>query len=133
MKNLLLFWTGDFKGLDSGSGDVLEPKVWAEIGQQTAKTGDTIPSVYGARVPNIANDWSLFSTDNYSFFALYIAPVLLRGRFAHRKYYDHFIELVRLLHLCLQFDLPASEVETLHNGFVDWVKDYEKYVALSLF
>lgn len=49
MKNLLLLWTKEFKGLDTGTGSYeFEAKVWTEIGALTAKTGDTIPSAYGA-------------------------------------------------------------------------------------
>ena len=128
IKNLLLLWTGDFKDMDEGSGSYwLADAIWDGIGLSTAAAGRTIPSAYGARVPNIAQSSNL-SAEMYSIWTLYIAPVLLRRRFRHKKYYDHFVELVYLLNLCLQFEITLAEVEMVRLGFIDWVKKYERYV-----
>lgn len=57
LKNLVLHWTGEFKGLDDGVESYeLEKSVWKAIGEATAHAGSTIPSAYGAHVPNIATD-----------------------------------------------------------------------------
>jgi hypothetical protein len=37
-------------------------------------------------------------------------------------------ELVRLLTLCLEFEITQDEVDDLETGFQKWVKDYELYV-----
>ena len=80
LKNLILLWTGKFKDLDQGSGDyILSPQVWEAIGEATAASGSTIPSVYGARPQNVAQDKSQINADSWSFWALYLAHVLLRG------------------------------------------------------
>jgi hypothetical protein len=130
--NLVLLWTGKFKGLDEGQGGYeLGPTVWEAIGAATVKAGDTIPSAYGPRVPNLSTDSSAYvSAEMWSFWTLYIAPVVLRRRFRQQRYYDHFVRLVRLLHLCLQFDITEKEIDTIEEGFNDWVSDYERYVTL---
>ena len=50
VKNLVLHWTGEFKGLDEGSEDYKFTKpIWEAIGEATATSGSTIPSAFGAR------------------------------------------------------------------------------------
>jgi hypothetical protein len=127
MKNLILLWTGEFKGLDEGSGDYhLMPKVWEAVGAATAAAGSTIPSAFAARPPNVCDDKMACTADTWSFWMLYLGPVLLSKRFQRRVYFDHFIELVKLIHICLQFKISATEIATLRNGFQEWVLKYEQ-------
>ena len=127
--NLISLWTGKFKGLDEGTGDYEFPSsVWEAIGEATATAGSTIPSAFGARPPNLAKHKSQYSAKLWSFWTLYLGPVLLRRRFRNQRYYRHFIELVRLLQICLQFEITTDEVQTVRDGFINWVQDYEKCV-----
>jgi Transposase family tnp2 len=127
--NLILLWTGEFKGLDEGVEDYqFSPKVWEAIGTATAAAGSTIPSAFCTRPPNIVINKSACTAESWSFWALFIGPVLLRRRFSHGKYYQHFIKLVTLLNICLQFEITTDEVETLREGFIKWVEEYEKCV-----
>jgi hypothetical protein len=125
--NLVLLWTDGFKGLDQGSERYsLQKTVWDAVGQATAASGSTIPSAYGVRVPNIAKDRTYYSAEMWSLWATYFGPVLLRRRFQHAKYYTHFIRLVALLNLCLQFEITDNQIEDVSQGFVQWVRDYER-------
>ena len=127
MKNLILLWTGQFKGLDEGSGNYhLMPKVWEAVGAATAAAGSNIPSAFGARPPNVCDDKMACTADTWSFWMLYLGPVLLSKRFQRRVYFDHFIELIKLIHICLQFKISATEIATLRNGFQEWVLKYEQ-------
>jgi hypothetical protein len=129
--NLILLWTGNFKALDQGTESYEIPKaVWEAIGEATAASGSTIPSAYGSRVPNIAKDQSQYSAEMWSFWTLYIGPVVLRRRFQRPKYYSHFIKLVCLLNICLKFEITDDEIEEIRVGFIDWVKEYESYVHI---
>jgi hypothetical protein len=129
--NLILLWTGGFKGLDEGIGEYQFPSnVWEAIGEATAAAGSTIPAVFGTRPPNPAKDKSLYSADAWSFWALYLGPILLGRRFRDQQYYKHFIELVKLLQICLQFETTTEEVQTVRDGFINWVEDYERWVIL---
>ena len=128
--NLVLHWTGGYKGLDEGTGEYqFERNVWEAIGAATAAAGGTIPSAFGARPHNPATNKASFTADAWSFWTLYLGPVLLRRRFRKQCYYTHFIDLVKLLQMCLQFDITTEEVRVVREGFIKWVRDYEKYVA----
>ena len=79
VKNLVQHWTGEFKGLNDGTESYqLSETVWKAIGQAIAISGSTIPSVYGSHVPNIASDRSYYSAEMWSFWTLYLGPVLLQ-------------------------------------------------------
>jgi hypothetical protein len=124
--NLVLLWTGEFKGLDEGSEEYeFMPKVWQAIAAAGAATGSTIPSSFGARVPNLATNKSACSAEVWSFWTLYLGPVLLRQRFHRTHYYNHFVRLVKLLHICLQFEITMDEIQTVQRGFSKWVTEYE--------
>ena len=131
IKNLVLHWTGDFKGLGEGAESYILPRhVWEAVGIATAASGSTIPSAYGSRVPNIAVDASTCSAEMWSFWTLYLGPILLRRRFRQIKYFKHFVELVRLLNLCLQFEISMEEISQIRAGFIHWVGDYERWVVV---
>ncbi|EKM74305.1 hypothetical protein AGABI1DRAFT_48245, partial [Agaricus bisporus var. burnettii JB137-S8] len=125
--NLILLWTGVFKDLDHQHQDyVIEPRVWNDIGTATAAAKATIPSAFGAPVPNIATHRSQMTSEMYSNWTLFIAPIVLQGRFKKDKYYKHFIKLVHLLKSCLAFEFTEDDIAHLDDGFRKWVQDYEK-------
>jgi hypothetical protein len=129
--NLILFWTGKFKDISHhDEGYVLAPTVWEAIGEATANAGKTIPAAFGSRVPNIASEKAQMIAETHSIWTLYIAPTLLKGRFVRPQYYKHFMELVRLLTLCLEFEITQDQVNDLEKGFQSWVQQYERYVFL---
>jgi hypothetical protein len=127
LPNLVLFWTGEFKDLDhTGTSYVIETRIWKEIGLLTAACGATIPSAFGASVPNIATNRSYMTAEMWTNWTLYVAPVVLRGRFKKDKYYKHFMNLVKLLKLCLAFEIDETMLKEIDEGFKAWVKAYEK-------
>jgi hypothetical protein len=127
IQNLVLLWTGGYKGLDQGIESYELPKsVWDVIGEVTAAAGSTIPSAFGVRVPNIAKDRSYYSAEMWSFWTMYLGPVLLRRRFQRPKYYVHFVRLVSLLNLCLQFEITDEQIGEVRQGFSQWVMQYEE-------
>ena len=81
--NLILLWTGQFKGLDEGRESYeLAPGVWEAIGEATKASGSTIPAAYAmVRPQNMAEDSSACTADSWSFWALFLGPVLLKGHF----------------------------------------------------
>ena len=125
--NLIEFWTGDFKDLDhEDEGYFIEPHIWNEIGAATAACKATIPSAFGASVPNIATKGFQMSAEMYSNWMLYIALIVLHGSFKSDRYYRHFMQLVELLKLCLAFEISEEMLNQIDEGFQLWVKEYEK-------
>ena len=127
IKNLIKLWSSEFKGLDTGDGTYRFSKTtWEAIGAATASSGGTIPSAYGVRVPDIAGDGVFLSAEMLSFWTLYLGPVLLYCWFEDETYYNHFVELVRLLNICLQFEITTKDLDEIQVGFINWVNEYER-------
>jgi hypothetical protein len=124
--NLALFWSGNFKNLNQDQPFILDKHVWEAIGTSAAASKSTIPSCYGAAVPNIATDRSSFSAEAWSQRALFIGPVVLNHCFKHVKYYNHFCDLVRLINLFLQYQPSDDELSEIRTGFIEWVDKYER-------
>ena len=126
--NLALLWSGNFKDMNQDQPFVFSKTVWEAIGATVAASRSTMPSSYGAPVPNIATDRSTFSAETWSQWALFVGPVVLNGRFQNKRYYDHFCNLIGLINLCLKFELSKEDISKIRDGFVHWVEKYEKYV-----
>jgi hypothetical protein len=127
IKTLIQLWTGEYKDLNQGIGSYELPRpVWDAIGAATAASGSTIPYVFGSRPLNIMTERSACTADTWSFWTLYIGPVLLNRKFSDPKYYNHFIDLVKLLHLCLEFEHHQEAISNIREGFIGWAKTYER-------
>jgi hypothetical protein len=106
--------------------------VWEAIGEATFRAGETIPAAFGSRVPNVALEKAHMICETYSIWTLYIAPVLLKGRFLDERYYNHFVKLVQLLTHCIDLEITHEEIDDLDQNFQKWVQDYERYVLRPL-
>ena len=125
--NLIRHYTGDFKGLNDGAETYELPKnVWEAIADTAARSGDTIPSKFGARMPNICTERSNMTAKTWSAWITYLGPILMQGRFSKPVYYEHFLKLSHLVHLCMSYEMKRSDIELIWNGFIQWVQDYEK-------
>jgi hypothetical protein len=125
--NLINHYTGNFKDLDGGSESYkLSADVWSAICEAGAASGKTIPSSFGARMPNIEKERSRMTADSWSFWVQYIGPILLRNRFQNDRYYKHFADLIRLIKLCLNYDMELTDIEKIRHGFAEWVMEYER-------
>ena len=67
-------------------------------------------------------------SSTWSVWSLFIAPTVLRDRFPEGRYYKHFCSLVRILNLCLQFEISEEDIEEIELGIRKWVVDYERCV-----
>ena len=124
---LVALWTTDYKGLGEGKESYrIDSNTWKVIGAECSAAGSTIPSVYSPQIPDVSKKGSYLSADMWSFWTLYLAPVLLQGCFKKPKYYTHFVDLAYLFCLCLQFEISETEVEELKAGFKKWVEDYQR-------
>lgn len=128
VKNPITLWIDDFKDLDTGVEDYrLESAAVDAIGAACVVAGDTTPSVFGARVPNLATQRHYFTAESYTLFTTLLGPVILRNRFSKPKYYKHFLDLVAIFNDCLSMSIDCEYVDTtLRKNIVDWVQKYEK-------
>jgi hypothetical protein len=65
--------------------------------------------------------------------SLFIAPIVLKDRFPEDRYYKHFCSLVRILNLCLQFEISDEDISEIELGIRKWVVDYERCVCSFCF
>ncbi|KAF7349606.1 hypothetical protein MSAN_01686300 [Mycena sanguinolenta] len=102
IKNLILLWTGNFKGLDEGNGEYqLAKAVWEAIGSRMASSSNTIPSAYGSRVPNISKDRPNVSAEMWSFSVLHLKGLLtLRIFLTLEAKNDIILEYIERLPIC---------------------------------
>ncbi|KAG9073965.1 hypothetical protein FRC06_011022, partial [Ceratobasidium sp. 370] len=111
--NLIKHWTGNFKGLNKGTGDYrISANDWATIGRLTREAGHTIPSAFVGTLLNIADDGHLFKAEAHEFWFQYIAPVVLQGRLPEPYYH-------------------SAEIDEIEDMIHEWITDYER-VLLAL-
>jgi hypothetical protein len=112
----------------NGQDYVIMKTVWEAIREATVWAGEMIPATFGSCVPNIALEKVQMIAETYSIWTLYLAPVLLKGRFLNEGYYNHFMKLVQLLTRCIDLEIMHEEIDDLDHNFQNWVQDYERYV-----
>jgi len=75
--NLVLFWTGCYKGLDVGQKYVIPNAIWWEIGAATVKSRLTIPSYFGIGTPDPFKDYGSFTVESWLMWCFFMGPVVL--------------------------------------------------------
>ena len=83
-------------------------------------------------MPNIYTEQSSMMAETWLNWIMYLGPILLQNRFSRPVYYEHFIKLSCLVHLCMSYEMKQSDVKLIWNGFVEWVQEYEQYVMSCL-
>lgn len=120
-------WTGNFKNLDAGQEDYILPgTVLDAMGEACEHSGNTIPSAFGSRVPNLSTQRHQFIAETWLLFTTMLGPTVLRQRFLKPEYYVHFVNLVALIDLCLQLSLTEADVDCIEEGFARWVQEFER-------
>jgi hypothetical protein len=133
VKNLVYLWMGKFKGLDTGKENFIIPSaIWKDIGQETVNAVKNIPSAFIRSLANLAEDSSYLTAEGWAFWYMYLAPILLRGRFQKKAYYDHLCELAEIMKTCIKFSLSHNEIDDLEVRIASWVKEYERFGFQSL-
>ena len=133
VKNLIYMWMGKFKGLDARREDYIIPQViWKEIGKEIVNAVKDIPSAFVQALGNIAEDSSYFTAEGWAFWFMYLAPILLQGRFQKEVYYDHLCKLADIIKICIRFSLKHEEIDALEVHIAAWVKEYERFELRSL-
>lgn len=131
--NMVKFWKGTYAWLDEGTGEYVIPKkIWEAIGLETVAAVKCLPSSFVSRIPDISQDSQFFTAEAWSFWFVYLAPHLLKGRFRKNKYYTHMLQLVEIIKMVLQFSITRAEVQSLRAKVIDYIEKYEKCVAYTI-
>jgi hypothetical protein len=127
IKLLFLMWFDNFKDLGTGTGNYKLSKDNIKIiGAESAASRSSIPYAFGPAPPNIANKVT-WTADTRCFWTLHVGPTLLQNRLPD-VYYIHYLELVKLLNICLEWDIDQLKIPVLRKGFAAWVERYEQYI-----
>src|SRR5258708_19460990 len=87
-----------YKGMDEGWEEYqILDHVWAVIGKGTAAASNTIPAAFGQRTLNIYTEAHVFMAEDWSFWLIHLAPLVLKGHFRCPKYYKHFMKFNMIL------------------------------------
>ena len=125
--NLIRHYTRDFKGLNAGTETYeLLKNMWEAIMDAGAQSRDTIPSEFGAQMPNICTERSNMTAKTWSTWIMHLRPIIMQGQFLKPVYYKHFLKLLCLVCLCMLYEMKQSDIELIRNGFIKWVQEYER-------
>ncbi|CEL56160.1 hypothetical protein RSOLAG1IB_07613 [Rhizoctonia solani AG-1 IB] len=123
---LIDLWTNNFNDLDDGLEDYIwDATVLGALNDALKSSRKTIPTQFGCAVPELTKR-SEFIAETWDVFTTQLSPILLRRSFSNRRYYAHFVRLVKLLCTVISYDLPRDELPTLQRGIAEWVEEYEQ-------
>lgn len=126
LHNYVLLICGDFKQLDAGEESyIINKATWKEIGTLTVEANATIPSTFGRRIMNIAEDRTYFTAEAYLVWSTLYAPIILRGRFDDERYYHHYKRLISVIERCMDLSSTREDRIKLRADIVEWYKEYE--------
>jgi hypothetical protein len=139
MPQLLSLWQGNYKTAQTlgdakarhQDGFVLSKKTWATITKEIASSNRTTPARTAPRVGNITKK-SFWTAETYSYFLMFLGPVVLRGRLP-APYYAHFVLLSEIAKQITSQEISVEELTMLDRQIVSWVKAFEKYVVEPLY
>ncbi|KAJ7026055.1 hypothetical protein C8F04DRAFT_1298344, partial [Mycena alexandri] len=123
--NLIHLWSGRYKGLDTGNEDYEIPDaVWETIWEETAAAVEHLPASF---VRVLGGNPAYYNAEAWCFWFVYLAPVLLEGRFSDVKYYKHACQFGDIIKFCLRFSVTHVQIEDLRTNIHDWVHKYEEF------
>jgi hypothetical protein len=126
IQNLVKLWMGRYKGLDSGKEDFIIPdEIWKQIAKETAAFVAEIPAEFVRALGNPYDDQINLNAEGWSFWFMFIAPILLRGCLK-ATYYKHFCLLVDIMKTATQFSLTYAEIDALEEKIIKWVEEFER-------
>lgn len=127
--NMFKFWSGKYKSLDTGVEDYeISAEVWEVIWEETAAAIQHLPADF---VRVLGNGPAYFTAESWCFWIVYLAPVLLEGRFSNPKYHTHLCQYSDIVKRCIAFEITYNEIDELEEIIIDWVRKYEEYVTFA--
>ncbi|OJT14659.1 hypothetical protein TRAPUB_8784 [Trametes pubescens] len=127
--NLVDLWMGHFKLFpNKGTGPYEIPStIWVKIAQETTEVVKDIPSAFVSSIPDLIKGRKLWTADIWTFWFMYIAPIVLHNRFQDNKYYDRMCDLITIMDMTLQFEITNTELKDLCSHIIKWVETYKEF------
>ncbi|KAF8755894.1 Transposase family tnp2 [Rhizoctonia solani] len=125
---LFSLWTNTHSGIsDSGREQYLiSHSDLVLIGTETVGATNLIPAKFIRPFPNIESSRHLYTSELWSFWLIYIGPVVLRGRLP-QKYYSHYLKFVQILKCLLQLENTTRRIKQLKEEVIEYVEEFEEY------
>lgn len=111
---------------DQGKETNLGTLVISRFETTISKAVQLIPAKFVSSLADIATNKSWYTAETWAFWFMFIAPIVLHGRFKRDKYYHHLLLLVKIMHRAMQFKITLGELEELQDWIIDWVITYER-------
>jgi len=125
-KALIKLWCGEFKGLGASTGNYIIPApIWERIGIETRNTVKSIPASFVQLILNIDTDFGNFTAEDLAFWMTWLAPYLLTDHLPP-LYYEHLLELVKIVKTCTGFGITKEEHAKLSINIFKWRLEYER-------
>ena len=130
---MISFWKGEYKPwkakkLDQGQAYVIPQDEWKKIGLLTIGSSSTIPGSFARALPNIHKEEHLYIAETYAFWMMYLAPIVLKGRWGDtNKYYKHAILLSSILRRVVEYEIPVQDVSPQGNLTQDITQFVQQY------
>ena len=130
---MVSFWKGEYKPwkakkLDQDQPYVISQVEWKKIGILTIESLFTIPGSFTRALPNIYKEEHLYIAETYAFWMMYLAPILLKGRWPDTNmYYEHAILLSSILRRVVEYEIPARDISpqgSLSQDITQFVQQY---------
>ncbi|QRW10586.1 Transposase family Tnp2 protein [Ceratobasidium sp. AG-Ba] len=123
--NMIHHWKGTFKWIEADGGYLISDADWERIGKLTAEATKTIPGQFVGTIPDIHKDMGLYKAEAFSFWFMYLAPILLQGVLGP-PYYEHFLAMREIFIWCLDISITPEDIDALDLMIRDWVQEYER-------
>lgn len=132
MPQLLAAWRGKYKNEKDEKGQdrqderdfVFNDATWEELKLEIKGSNTMVPSQFAPYV-NPIDRKSFWTAETYSYFLMYLGPIVLRDRLPPR-YYQHFIALSELTKLMVKLDITDDDLHRSEHDLTQWVRDFEK-------
>lgn len=130
---LISFWKGEYKPwkskkLDQGQPYIISNDEWKKIGTLTTEASFTIPGSFTHALPNIYKEEHLYIAETYAFWMMYLAPILLKGRWQETDiYYWHAVLFSSILRRLIDFEVQAQDVSPRGKLTLNIIQFVEQY------
>ncbi|KAJ9123007.1 hypothetical protein QFC24_004046 [Naganishia onofrii] len=103
---------------------VISAADWKQTDQEVAGSTKLTPARMAPSLSKVTNR-GYWNADSYAYFLMHLGPIDMRDRLSS-AFYEHFVDLSRLVKQTTQTEFGQGEVDSLEAGYKAWVKKFEE-------